>query len=171
MFRFPQDTQPHESIGAQKDTDNETFRDFRRRLFHGSLTVIHDPLRPFMYEWDVVRCSDRHFRRAIYGFGPYIADYPEQTATSGTVYNWCVTSVWFTKSHRNILLIWLGAMPNLMISTIPLEASRHENEQPLSSKTKIQSPYGMITGSFPTSRYVTTVSMFLAHFDCDLSHS
>ena len=47
-----------------------------------------------MHDWDVIRCSDHHFRRAIYGLGPYIADYPEQTAASGIVYNWCVTFVW-----------------------------------------------------------------------------
>ena len=55
--------------------------------------MIHKPLEPFMRDWDVIRCSDHHFRRAVYGFGPYIADYPEQTAAAGTVYNWCVTSV------------------------------------------------------------------------------
>ena len=27
---------------------------------------------------EVVRCPDGHFRHAIYGIGPYIADYPEQ---------------------------------------------------------------------------------------------
>ncbi|KAF9790606.1 hypothetical protein BJ322DRAFT_1104263 [Thelephora terrestris] len=75
--------------GARKDTDNETFRDFRRRIFHGSLTAINMTLEPFMSDWDVIRCSDHHFRRAIYGLGPYIADYPEQSATAGTVYNWC----------------------------------------------------------------------------------
>jgi len=77
--------------GARKDTDNETFRDFRRRLFHGCLTTVNKTLEPFMCDWDVVRCPDHHFRRAIYGLGPYIADYPEQTAASGIVYNWCVT--------------------------------------------------------------------------------
>ena len=77
--------------GARKDTDNEIFRDFRRRLFHGSITAILDTLEPFMSEWDVVRCPDHHFRRAIYGLGPYIADYPEQTAVAGTVYGWCVS--------------------------------------------------------------------------------
>jgi hypothetical protein len=71
------------------------FRDFRRRLFHGCLTVINEPLKPFMHNWDIVRCADHHFRRAIYGLGPYIADYPEQTAASGVVYNWCVTFVHF----------------------------------------------------------------------------
>lgn len=83
----------HRLIGARKDTDNETFRDFRRRLFHGCLAAILQPLEPFMTDWDIVRCSDRHFRRAIYGIGPYIADYPEQTAASGVVYGWCPTYV------------------------------------------------------------------------------
>lgn len=86
----------HEVIGAQKDTDNENFRDFRRRLFHGSITMIHKPLEPFMHEWDVIQCSDHHFRRAIYGIGPHIADYPEQTAAAGIVYGWCVMLVYFS---------------------------------------------------------------------------
>ena len=78
-------------LGGRRDTDNETFRDFRRWLFHGSLTAINKPLEPFMRDWDVIRCSDHHFRRAVYSLGLYIADYPEQSAASGTVYNWCVT--------------------------------------------------------------------------------
>lgn len=55
--------------------------------------MILKTLKPFMHEWDVVRCADHHFRRAIYGLGPYIADYPEQTLAAGTVYGWCVTLV------------------------------------------------------------------------------
>jgi len=82
--------QCHKVVGARKDTDNETFRDFRRQVFHGCITVINKPLEPFMNEWDIVRCSDHHFRRVIYGLGPYIANYPEQMAASGTIYNWCV---------------------------------------------------------------------------------
>ena len=72
--------------GARKDTDKETFQDFRWRLFHGCLTVILQSLEPFMHEWDVVQCPDHHFRRAIYSLGPYIVDYPEQMAASGAVY-------------------------------------------------------------------------------------
>ena len=49
-----------------------------------------------MQRWDIVRCSDYHFRRAIYGLGPHIADYPEQSVAAGTVYGWCVTSVYST---------------------------------------------------------------------------
>ena len=48
-----------------------------------------------MHDWDVIRCPDHHFRRVIYGLGAFIADYPEQSAMSGIVYNWCVTSVLF----------------------------------------------------------------------------
>ncbi len=40
---------------------------------------------------DVVRCADSHFRRALYGLGPYIADYIEQVLTTNTVQGWCVT--------------------------------------------------------------------------------
>lgn len=72
---------------------SDLFRDFRRRLFHGSLVVINNPLKPYMTKWDIVRCADHHFRRAIYGIGPHIADYPEQSSAAGTVYGWCVTSV------------------------------------------------------------------------------
>lgn len=79
--------------GARNDAQTDTFRDFRRRLFHGCLSMILEPLKSFMHEWDIVQCSDHHFRRAIYGIGPYIADYPEQTTAAGTIYNWCVTYV------------------------------------------------------------------------------
>lgn len=43
---------------------------------------------------EAVRCPDGHFRRAIYGLGPYIADYPEQVLVAGVVYGWCV---WYVR--------------------------------------------------------------------------
>ena len=38
---------------------------------------------------EVVKCPDGHFRRAIYGLGPYISDYPEQVWLAGIVQGWC----------------------------------------------------------------------------------
>lgn len=38
---------------------------------------------------DIIQCPDGHFRRVIYGIGPYIADYPEQALVAGVVYGWC----------------------------------------------------------------------------------
>jgi hypothetical protein len=38
---------------------------------------------------EVVRFGDGHFRRVIYGFGPYIADYPEQVLLACIVQGWC----------------------------------------------------------------------------------
>jgi hypothetical protein len=38
---------------------------------------------------EVVRCPDGHYRRAIYGLGPYIADYPEQAFLACIVQGWC----------------------------------------------------------------------------------
>ncbi|THG97315.1 hypothetical protein EW026_g4652 [Hermanssonia centrifuga] len=62
-----------------------TFRKFRRQLFHSSLSTILQPLKQYMTKPEVVRCADSHFRRAIYGLGPYIADYMEQVLTTNTV--------------------------------------------------------------------------------------
>jgi Plavaka transposase len=47
------------------------------------------PLKSGMTTPCVLRCPDRHFRRVIYGIGPYIADYPEQVLITGIVQNWC----------------------------------------------------------------------------------
>jgi hypothetical protein len=38
---------------------------------------------------EVVKCPDGHFRQAIYGIGPYIADYPEQVWLAAIVQGWC----------------------------------------------------------------------------------
>lgn len=38
---------------------------------------------------DVVQFPDGHFRHAIYGLGPYIADYPEQASLACIVQGWC----------------------------------------------------------------------------------
>jgi hypothetical protein len=38
---------------------------------------------------EVVCCPDGHFRRAVYGLGPYIADYPEQALLACIVQGWC----------------------------------------------------------------------------------
>jgi len=38
---------------------------------------------------EVVRFPDGHFRKVIYGIGPYIADYPEQAMLACIVQGWC----------------------------------------------------------------------------------
>ncbi|KAJ7875741.1 hypothetical protein B0H14DRAFT_3436990 [Mycena olivaceomarginata] len=65
------------------------FRKFRRQLFHASLARILEPLKPHMTVPRVARCADGHFRRVIYGIGPYIADYPEQALLTSIVQGWC----------------------------------------------------------------------------------
>lgn len=37
----------------------------------------------------VTKCPDSHFRRVVYGLGPYIADYPEQCILASIVSDWC----------------------------------------------------------------------------------
>lgn len=37
----------------------------------------------------VIECADGHYRRVIWGLGPYIGDYPEQTLLTCVVQGWC----------------------------------------------------------------------------------
>ena len=79
------------ATGARKDTDNEEFRNFKRDLIHRSVATILLSLKPFMTTPDIVLCADGYFRRAIYGLGPHISDYPEQISLTWLIYGWCPT--------------------------------------------------------------------------------
>lgn len=48
---------------------------------------------------EIVKCPDGHFRQAIYGLGPYIADYPEQVLVAGVVNTWCARCVQNSSFH------------------------------------------------------------------------
>ncbi len=52
-----------------------------------------------MDDYDIVLCADGHYRRVVYGFGPYIADYPEQVLLACTVQGWCPKYVLVEVSH------------------------------------------------------------------------
>ncbi|KIY65261.1 hypothetical protein CYLTODRAFT_400697 [Cylindrobasidium torrendii FP15055 ss-10] len=73
-----------------KEVQNtKEFQTFTRQLYHACLARIFEPLRPGMTTPEIVQCPDRHYRQAIFGIGPYIADYPEQVLLSCVVSNWC----------------------------------------------------------------------------------
>ncbi|KAI6006921.1 hypothetical protein EDD15DRAFT_2153545 [Pisolithus albus] len=74
---------------AKKYVDDPVFRRFKKQLFHVAMSRILASLKPSMTTPEVLKCPDRHFRRIIFGLGPYIADYPEQVLLSGIVQNWC----------------------------------------------------------------------------------
>ncbi|KAJ7723744.1 hypothetical protein DFH07DRAFT_759380 [Mycena maculata] len=75
---------------SDRKYDNDpAFRKFKRQLYHASLSAILSTLKPGMTKPVVRRCPDGHFRRIIYDFGPFIADYPEQVMLAGIVQNWC----------------------------------------------------------------------------------
>ena len=58
-------------------------------MYHACLAQIFEPLRSGMTTPEVVKCPDGHFRRAVYGLGPYIADYPEQVWLAAIVQGRC----------------------------------------------------------------------------------
>jgi len=70
------------------ESDSE-FRTFRRHLFHTSLGAIFHAMRPAMSKPQIVKCADGHYCKAIYRFGPYLADYPEQALLACIVQGWC----------------------------------------------------------------------------------
>ncbi|KAL1732578.1 hypothetical protein EV714DRAFT_206250 [Schizophyllum commune] len=69
--------------------DSAAFRAFRRKLFHASLRHILLVLKPGMKTPEIVRYGDGHYRKTMYGIGPYIADYPEQVLLACIVQGWC----------------------------------------------------------------------------------
>ena len=77
------------NLADREYADDPRFRKFRRQLFHTSLYTILESLRPGMTTPEVVRYADGHYRRTIYGLGPYIADYPEQALLACIVQGWC----------------------------------------------------------------------------------
>ncbi|KAI9439444.1 hypothetical protein BJY52DRAFT_1206931 [Lactarius psammicola] len=77
---------PKTSKRQRKKTE---FQMFCCQLYHSCLELVFAPLKPYMMEAKVMKCPDGRFRRAIFGLGPYIADYPEQVWLTGIVSNWC----------------------------------------------------------------------------------
>ncbi|KAF8210576.1 hypothetical protein K438DRAFT_2011932 [Mycena galopus ATCC 62051] len=74
---------------SKKHRKKPAYQHFVRQMYHACLARVFEPLRTAMTTPEVVRCADGHFRRVIYGLGPYIADYPEQVWLSCIVQNWC----------------------------------------------------------------------------------
>lgn len=76
-------------VANKEDSNNVKFRKFCRQLLHSSLAKILESLKPGMTTPEILRCPDGHFQHAVYGIGPYIADYPEQALLACIVQNWC----------------------------------------------------------------------------------
>ncbi|PPQ88480.1 hypothetical protein CVT25_012030, partial [Psilocybe cyanescens] len=65
------------------------FQHFCRQLYHQCLELIFEPLKLCIETYKVIKCPDGHFFWAIFGLGPYIADYPEQGSSLTGSQNEC----------------------------------------------------------------------------------
>ncbi|KAG9223441.1 hypothetical protein PLEOSDRAFT_154734 [Pleurotus ostreatus PC15] len=74
---------------SQRHRKTKVFKQFCRQLYHSCLAKTFAPLQHGMTVPEIIRCADGHYRRAIYGLGPYIADYPEQVWLAAIVQGWC----------------------------------------------------------------------------------
>ncbi|KAF8432343.1 hypothetical protein L210DRAFT_3414078 [Boletus edulis BED1] len=112
------------------------FRNFRRQLFHASLKAALEPLKSAMMEPEVTLCSDGHYRRVIYGIGPYIADYPEQVLLSYIVQGWCAKCL---ADRRNLD----------ESSTVPRSHDHTRLVMQLFNSTEMWKKYGIIDDILP----------------------
>ena len=78
-------------LADRADANSEEFHDFKRQLYHTSLSRVLSTLRPGMTAPKIVQWSDDHFRRALYNLAPHISDYPEQVLAMCVVTGWCAT--------------------------------------------------------------------------------
>jgi len=92
-YKLHRSTQLNSTLATKEYQNSPEFRHFKRQIFHSSLHHILLPLRDHMLVPRVTRCADGHFRRVIYGLGPYIADYPEQALLACIVQGWCARYV------------------------------------------------------------------------------
>ncbi|KAG2029452.1 hypothetical protein BDR03DRAFT_936837 [Suillus americanus] len=105
---------------TKEHLDDKDFRNFHRQMFHSSLAKIFESVKLNMMIPDTVHCSDGHYRRIIYGLGPYIADYPEQLMLLGVVQNWCPKC----SNHRKNLdgnspsLLWCQEHTDLLVQEL-----------------------------------------------------
>lgn len=76
-------------LAMKEHSSGEEFRSFRHQLFHNSLSTILQSLKQAMETPEIVCYGDGHFRKTIYGLGPYIADYEEQALLACIVRGWC----------------------------------------------------------------------------------
>lgn len=77
------------TIAAHKEDNDPEFRTFKKKLYHGSIAAILQPIKGAMTTPIVQRCPDGHWRRVIFDLAAFIADYPEQVMLAGIVQGWC----------------------------------------------------------------------------------
>lgn len=77
------------TAATKRQRKTVAYQKFVRQMYHACLARVFEPLKAGMTTAEVVRCPDGHLRRAIYGLGPYIADYPEQVWLACIVQGWC----------------------------------------------------------------------------------
>lgn len=73
----------------RKHRQTVAYQTFCRQMYHSCLAHVFNPLKAGMTTPESILCPDGHWRQAVYGLGPYIADYPEQVWLSGIVQGWC----------------------------------------------------------------------------------
>ena len=75
--------------GAREQDNDAEFCLFKKQLYHSSIAAVFKSMKDSMQKPVVRQCPDGHFHRTIFGFGPFIVDYPEQVVLAGIIQGWC----------------------------------------------------------------------------------
>ncbi|KIJ10192.1 hypothetical protein PAXINDRAFT_16762 [Paxillus involutus ATCC 200175] len=135
---------------TKEHASNTAFQRFCRQLFHSSLAMILNPLKP-----NIVKFGNGYHHHVVYDLGPYIADYEEQALLTCIVCSWCprclstranldadartrcweFTEVLFKESTLAILLEEYGIVGDLVPFTNDFSALTSINSFPPISST------------------------------------
>lgn len=92
-----------EFLATHKEDNNTTFRSFKKKLFHASISAILQPVKPAMITPVVCRCPDGHWHCVIFDLAAFIVDYPKEVMLSGIVQGWCSKCV--PHSTTSVILV------------------------------------------------------------------
>ncbi|KAJ7846477.1 hypothetical protein B0H14DRAFT_3454337 [Mycena olivaceomarginata] len=81
-------------------------------MYHACLARVFESLKAYMMTPDIVCCPDGHFRCVIYGIGPYIADYPEQTKIDLLITSFDPGILWDDYGIHNNIIPFTYDFPN-----------------------------------------------------------
>ncbi len=152
LLQHPSDT----SAADREHSDSLEFRRFRRQLFHSLISYILQSLKPGMTTPEIVCYANGHYRRTIYGLGPYIGDYPKQVLLACCVQGWCARYV----SRFAIMIFQIVIIAVWRIATILMDqvvVARMNIPRP-PSRACHQSSSGTSTALSTVSWYVNSES-------------
>ncbi|KAF8804851.1 hypothetical protein BYT27DRAFT_7225140 [Phlegmacium glaucopus] len=138
-----------------KYDNDQKFHQFKRQLYHSSISAILSTLKPAMKTPTVYRCPDGHFRRMIFDLGPFIANYPEQVMLAGVLQNWCPRCTALPPDIDGAAGPRTNALTDVLLATFDMTTLHEEY--------RVDGPVVPFTRDFPCADIYELISSDLLH--------